>query len=72
MEVLKKAKKNNVFPAGFIYYDILLEELDFSLLMDEAVKSSLSKECELYNLIQILIDDVLTESIYTFFEFLFF
>ena len=72
LEILKKARKNNVFPAGFIYYDILLDEMEFSLLKDEAVKSSLSKECELYNLIEILIDDILTESIYSFFEFLFF
>ena len=72
LEVLKIARKNKVIPAGFMYYDILLEEIDFSLLMNEAINSSFSKECELYNLIEILIDDILTESVYSYFEFIFF
>jgi len=72
LEILKIARNNNAIPAGLLYYDIFLNNIDFSLLMIEAVNSSFSQKCELYNLIQILIDDILTESFYSFFEFIFF
>ena len=72
LEILKIARNNNVIPAGYLYYDIFLDNNDFSLLMNEAVNSSFSPKCELYNLIQILIDDILIESVYSFFEFIFF
>lgn len=72
LEVLKIARKHGIISAGYIYYDIYLDDNDFSLIMNEAQNSSFSKECELYNLINILIDDILTESIYSFFEFIYF
>ncbi len=71
LEVLNEARKNGVIPAGYLYYDIYLENNEFSLLMNEAIKSSFSKDCELYNLFDILRDDILTENIYSFFEFIF-
>ena len=71
LEVLDEARKNGVIPAGYLYYDIYLENNDFSLLINEAVTSSFSKDCKLYNLFEILRDDILTESIYSFFEFIF-
>ena len=71
LEILKVAKKNGVISAGYLYYDIYLENNEFSLLMNEAIKSSFSKDCELYYLFDILRDDILTESIYSFFEFIF-
>ena len=72
LEVLEIARKNGMIHAGFLYYDILLDSTNFSLLMNEAVNSSFSKESEVYKLINILIDDILTESVYSFFEFIFF
>ena len=34
--------------AGYLYYDISLDDSDFSLLTNEALNSSFSKECEVY------------------------
>ena len=71
LEILGEARENGIVPAGYLYYDIYLESNDFSLLMNEAVSSSFSKECKLYDLFEILRDDILTESVYSFFEFIF-
>ena len=71
LEILKIAKNNGFVSAGFLYFDIFLENVDFSLFMNEAINSPFSKGNELYNLFQILIDDILTESVYSFFEFIF-
>lgn len=72
LDILLIAINNNIIPAGIIYFDIFLEETDFFELMNEAVNSSLSKECKLYLLLEILIDDIITESVYSYFEFIFF
>ena len=72
LEILKIAKENGFLSAGFLYYDIYLENNDFSLIIKEAVDSSFSKECTLYKLFQILIDDILIEKVYSFFEYIFF
>ena len=71
LDVLKIAKENGIIPAGYIYYDIYLETNDLSLIMKEAKISSIFKECELYNLLELLIDDILNGKIYSFFEFIF-
>ena len=71
LEILEEAKVNGIVPAGYLYYDIYLETNDFSLVIKEAISSSFSKECALYKLFEILRDDILTESIYSFFEFIF-
>ena len=70
LDILKIARKNGIIPAEYIYYDIFLEYIDFSELMREAIYSSFSKECELYNLFEILIDDIITENVYSIFEFI--
>ena len=71
LEILKTAKENGIIQAGYLYYEIYLNSNDFSLLMEKAT-TSIFKECELYKLFEFLIDDILTESIYSFFEYIFF
>ena len=71
LEALKIAKENGIIPAGYLYYEIYLDSNDFSLLMKEAT-TSFSKECELFKLFEYLIDDILTESVYSFFEYIYF
>ena len=66
------AREKGMVSAGFLYFDIYLDEIDFSKLMNEAVITSFWKECELHNLFNILIDDILTESYYSYFEYIFF
>ena len=72
LELLKMAREKGMVSAGFLYFDIYLDEIDFSKLMNEAVITSFWKECELNNLFNILIDDILTESVYSYFEYIFF
>ena len=71
LDVLKIARKNGVIAAEYIYYDIFLEYIDFDTLMKNAIYSSFSKESDLYDLFKILIDDILTENIFSIFEFIF-
>ncbi len=72
LNILKIARENGMVSAGFLYFDIYLDNNDFSLIMNEAVNTKFSKECELNNLFNILIDDILIESVYSYFEFIFF
>ena len=71
LEILKIAINKGMVSAGFLYYDIFLENVDFSLFINEAINSPFSKDNELFNLFQILIDDILTENVYSFYEFIF-
>ena len=71
LEVLTLARKHGIMNSGYLYYDIYIDNNDFKLLMKEAVVSSFSKKCELYNLFEILINDIIAENIYLLFEFFF-
>ena len=69
LKILDEAKKNGIISAGFLYFDILLDNYDFNLLMKNSL--NFSPKCELYNLLMILIDDINIDSIYSFFEYFF-
>jgi hypothetical protein len=71
LEVLTLARKHGIMNSGYLYYDIYIDSNDFQLIMKEAVSSSFSKKCELYNLFEILINDIIAENIYLLFEFFF-
>ena len=71
LEILNIARNKGIISAGIIYFNIFLENKDFSLLMKDVINSSFSKENHLYKLFDILIDDILIESVYSFFEFIF-
>ena len=71
LEVLILAKNKGMISAGILYFNIFLENNDFSLLIKEAINSSFSKESNIFRLFNILIDDILIESVYSFFEFIF-
>ena len=71
IEILKIARDKGYFNAGFLYYDIVLEEFGFASIMEEVIKNSFTKSCELYKLFEILIDDVVTDKAYSFFEYVF-
>ena len=71
LKILSEARNNGILSAGFLYFDIYLDTYNnFDELMIKA-KNEFNKSCELYNLIQILIDDINIESIYSFYEFIF-
>jgi len=71
LKILSEARNNGILSAGFLYFDIYLDTYNnFDDLMIKA-KNEFNKSCELYNLIQILIDDINIESIYSFYEFIF-
>lgn len=70
LNILKIARENGDIFAGNLYYGTILNTTDFSSLVNE-VSNSKFKSSELCNLFQILIDDILTESVYGFFEFIF-
>ena len=72
LKILNIAKNKGFIHAGYYYYDIYLENIDFSLLIKEAISSSFSRKCELYNLFEILINEIIIGNVYTFFEFFFF
>ena len=71
IEILKIARDQGYFNAGFLYYDIVLEEKGFSSIMEEVNKNSFTNSSELYKLFEILIDDIVTDKAYSFFEFIF-
>ena len=71
IEILKIARDQGFFNAGFLYYDIVLEEISFSSIMKEVNKNSFTKSCELFKLFEILIDDVVVDKAYSFFEYIF-
>ena len=70
LKILKIARENGDIFAGNVYYGILLDSIDFSSLMNEASNSNF-KSSELCNLFGILIDDILVENAYGFYEFIF-
>ena len=72
LKILKIARENGMISAGFLYFDIYLDNVEFSQIMNEAVQTSFSNKCELYNLFNILIDDILTESVFSYFEYIYF
>ena len=71
IEILKIARDKGFFNAGFLYFDIVLEEIGFSSIMEEVNKNSFTKNCELYKFFEILIDDIVTDKAYSFFEYIF-
>jgi len=71
LEILKIARDQGFFNAGFLYYDIILEENGFKAIMEEAIKNSFTKNCELFKLFEILIDDIVTDKVYSFYEYIF-
>ena len=70
LKILAEARNNGILSAGFIYFDIYLDNHNFNELMKDA--SNFSPKCELYNLFQILIDDINLESVFSFYEYFFF
>ena len=67
---MKLARENGDIFAGNVYYGIILNSTDFSSIINEASNSKF-KSSELCNLFEILIDDILIENAYGFFEFIF-
>ena len=64
LEILKKAIDNGVIRANYLYYDILLNSIDFTeIKINDEFKDNLK------DLINILINDIVTDGIYSFFEF---
>lgn len=70
LKILKLARENGDIFAGNVYYGIILNSTDFSSIINEASNSKF-KSSELCNLFEILIDDILIENAYGFFEFIF-
>ena len=64
LQILLEAKNNGILSAGFLYFDIFFDNCDFNSLMKNA--ENFSPNCELYNLLMILIDDINIDSIYSF------
>ena len=69
LKILMEAKNNGVPYAGFLYFDIYLDNFSLDALAQS--KFNFSPKCELYNLFQILFDDIIIESIYSFYEYIF-
>ena len=63
LEILKEAKSKGILLAGYLYYDIFCETCDFGELMNAPEKN---KIIELFNL---LIDDIIIDSVYSYFEY---
>ena len=70
LKILMEAKNNGVPYAGFLYFDIYLDNYSLDSLAQS--KFNFSPKCELYNLFQILFDDIIIESVYSFYEYIFF
>ena len=70
LKLLKEARNHGMVSAGFIYFDIYLDSKDFNEIMIPAT-TNFSPQCELYNFLQILIDDIIIESVFSFFEYIF-
>jgi len=64
LEVLKEAIDNGILRANYLYYDIFLDSFDFS----EKEKDEKFKE-DLLFLFNLLINDIATDGIYSFFEY---
>ena len=64
LEILKKAIDNGIFKANYLYYDILLNSIDF-----EKIKIDDKFKLNLKNLINILINDIVTDGVYSYFEY---
>ena len=69
LKILKEAKNNGVLYAGFLYFDIYLNHYGFEGLIKD--KNNFSPQCELYNIFQILFDDIIIESVFSFYEYIF-
>ena len=69
LKILLEAKNNGIVSAGFIYFDIFLDNYDLNFLFQNSM--NFSPKCELYNLLMILIDDINIDSIYSFYEYFF-
>ena len=72
LKILSEARNNGIISAGILYLDIYLYACkDFDELMIKS-KKEFNENCELYNLIQILIDTINIENIFSLSEFIFF
>ena len=69
LKILMEAKNNGVPYAGFLYFDIYLDNFSLDALAQS--KFNFSPKSELYNFFQILFDDIIIESIYSFYEYIF-
>ena len=69
LKILMEAKNNGVLYAGFLYFDVYLDNYSLDIL--EQSKYTFSPKCELYNFFQILFDDIIIESVYSFYEYIF-
>ena len=69
LKILKEAKDNGVLYAGFLYFDIYLDCYSLDALAQS--KFNFSPTCELYNFFQLLFDDIIIESVYSFYEYIF-
>ena len=66
LELLKKASENAIFRANYLYYDIFLNSLDFTKIeINEEFKNNL------ITLFNVLINDIATDGVYSFFEYLY-
>ena len=70
LKLLTEARNKGLVGAGFLYFDIYLDGKDFNEIITPAT-INFSPQCELYNFIQILIDDIVMESVFSFFECIF-
>ena len=66
LEVIKKAIDNGIISIGFLYYDIFYKIHDFKKTMDNPIEENL------FYLFEILIDEILTDNVFCFFEYLYF
>ena len=66
LEVIKKAIDNGILSIGFLYYDIFYKIHDFKIIMNNP------KENNLFYLYDIIIDEILTDNVFCFFEYLYF
>ena len=69
LKILLEAKTNGIISAGFIYFDTLLDGNGFKFLIDSSL--NFNPECELYKIFMILIDDIIIESVYSIYEYIF-
>ena len=69
LKILMEAKNNGVPYAGFLYFDIYLDNFSLDALAQS--KFNFSPKSELYNFFQILFDDIIIEGVYSFYEYIF-
>ena len=68
LNLLKPAYENGIIRANYLYYDIFLGTFDFIDLK----KNTLKYNDQIKNLFNLLINDIVTEGVYSFFEYFYF